>query len=42
LAKTLLRAIGDHLGPLCPLLDAWTMRGTVIRTAMQRGHTISG
>ena len=26
LAKTLLRAVGDHLGPLCLLLDAWYMR----------------
>jgi len=23
LAKTLLRAVGDRLGPLCLLLDAW-------------------
>src|ERR671910_1678265 len=42
LAKTLLRAVGDRLGPLCLLLDAWYMRGTVIRTAMQRGHTVVG
>lgn len=42
LAKTLLRAVGDRLGPLCLLLDAWTMRGLVIRAAMQRGHTVVG
>src|SRR5829696_8913680 len=42
LAKALLRAVGDHLGPLCLLLDAWYMRGAVIRTAMQRGHTVVG
>src|ERR1041384_4507659 len=41
-AKTLLRAVGDRLGPLCLLLDAWTMRGSVIRAAMQRGHTVVG
>jgi len=42
LAKTLLRAAGDHPGPLCLLLEAWSMRGAVIRTAMQRGHTAVG
>jgi hypothetical protein len=42
LAKTLLRAVGDRLGPLCLLLDAWYMRGAVIRAAMQRGHTVVG
>jgi hypothetical protein len=42
LAKTLLRAVGDRLGPLCLLLDAWTMRGSVIRAAMGRGHTVVG
>jgi hypothetical protein len=42
LAKTLLRAVGDRLGPLCLLLDAWYMRGSVIRAAMQRGHTVVG
>src|SRR5919202_7120339 len=42
LAKTLLRAVGDHLGPLCLLLDAWYMRGSVIRAAMGRGHTVVG
>jgi hypothetical protein len=42
LAKTLLRAVGDHLGPLCLLLDAWYMRGSVIRAALQRGHTVVG
>jgi DDE superfamily endonuclease len=39
LAKTLLRAVGDRLGPLCLLLDAWSMRGSVIRAA---GHTVVG
>jgi hypothetical protein len=42
LAKTLLRAVGDRLGPLCLLLDAWYMRGSVIRAAMGRGHTVVG
>jgi hypothetical protein len=42
LVKTLLRAVGDRLGPLCLLLDAWYMRGSVIRAAMQRGHTVVG
>jgi DDE superfamily endonuclease len=42
LAKTLLRAVGDRLGPLCLLLDAWYMRGSVIRAAMRRGHTVVG
>ena len=42
LAKTLLRAVGDRLGPLCLLLDAWYMRGSVIRAALQRGHTVVG
>src|SRR5918998_6820240 len=42
LAKTLLRAVGDRLGPLCLRLDAWCMRGAVIRAAMQRGHAVVG
>jgi len=27
---------------LCLLLDAWYMRGSVIRAAMQRGDTVVG
>ena len=42
LAKALLRAVADRLGPLCLLLDAWYMRGSVIRAAMRRGHTVVG
>src|SRR3954466_9257403 len=42
LAKALLRAVADRLGPLCLLLDAWYMRGSVIRAALQRGHTVVG
>src|SRR3954466_686466 len=42
LAKALLRAVADRLGPLCLLLDAWYMRGSVIRAAMGRGHTVVG
>lgn len=42
LAKGLLRAVADRLGPLCLLLDAWYMRGSVIRAAMRRGHTVVG
>ena len=40
--KALLRAVADRLGPLCLLLDAWYMRGSVIRAAMRRGHTVVG
>ena len=42
LAKGLLRAVGDHLGPLCLLLDAWYMRGSLIRAALRRGHVVVG
>ena len=42
LAKALLRAVADRLGPLCLLLAAWYMRGSVIRAAMRRGHTVVG
>jgi hypothetical protein len=42
LAKTLLRAVGDRLGPLCLLLDAWYMRGPLIRAALRRGHAVVG
>jgi DDE superfamily endonuclease len=42
LAKTLLRAVGDRLGPLCLLLDAWYMRGSLIRAALRRGHAVIG
>ena len=42
LAKALLRAGGDRLGPLCLLLDAWSMRGGLIRAALRRGHAVVG
>ena len=42
LAKGLLRAVGDRLGPLCLLLDAWYMRGSLIRAALRRGHAVVG
>jgi hypothetical protein len=41
-AKGLLRAVGDRLGPLCLLLDAWYMRGSLIRAALRRGHAVVG
>src|SRR3954464_6136368 len=41
LAKGLLRAVGA-LGPLCLLLDAWSMRGSLIRTALRLGHEVIG
>ena len=42
LAKGLLRAVGDRLGPLCLLLDAWSMRASLIRAALRRGHVVVG
>ncbi len=42
LAKGLLRAVGDRLGPLCLLLDAWSMRASLIRAALRRGHAVVG
>jgi hypothetical protein len=42
LAKGLLRAVGEHLGPLCLLLDAWYMRASLIRAALRRGHAVIG
>jgi hypothetical protein len=42
LAKALLRAVGDRLGPLCLLLDAWYMRGSLIRAVLRRGHAVIG
>src|SRR3712207_1257053 len=42
LAKGLLRAVGGRLGPLCLLLDAWYMRGSLIRAALRRGHAVLG
>src|SRR3954465_3910080 len=41
MAKGLLRAVSD-LGPVCLLLDAWYMRGSLIRTALRRGHEVIG
>ena len=41
LAKGLLRAVGA-LGPVCLLLDAWYMRGSLIRTALRLGHEVIG
>jgi hypothetical protein len=42
LAKTLVRAVGDRLGPLCLLLDAWYMRRSLIQAALRRGHAVIG
>src|SRR3954466_6378186 len=42
LAKALLRAVGDRLGPLCLLLDAWYMRAALIQAALRRGHAVVG
>src|SRR3712207_1449383 len=42
LAKGLLRAVGDRLGPLRLLLDAWYMRASLIRAALRRGHAVIG
>jgi DDE superfamily endonuclease len=41
LAKGLLRAV-DDLGPVCLLLDAWSMRGPLIRAALRLGHDVIG
>src|SRR3954454_6689930 len=41
IAKGLLRAVGA-LGPVCLLLDAWSMRGSLIRTALRLGHEVIG
>jgi hypothetical protein len=42
IAKGLLRAVGDRLGPLYLLLDAWYMRGSLIRAALRLGHDVIG
>src|SRR5215211_2103792 len=41
MAKGLLRAVRD-LGPVCLLLDAWYMRGSLIRAALRLGHEVIG
>src|SRR3954470_5664695 len=41
IAKGLLRSVGA-LGPVCLLLDAWYMRGSLIRTALRLGHEVIG
>ena len=41
MAKGLLRAVSD-LGPVCLLLDAWYMRGSLIRAALRLGHDVIG
>jgi hypothetical protein len=41
MAKGLLRAVGA-LGPVCLLLDAWYMRGSLIRAALRLGHEVIG
>ena len=41
LAKGLLRAV-SALGPVRLLLDAWYMRGSLIRTALRLGHGVIG
>jgi hypothetical protein len=42
IAKGLLRAVGHRLGPLYLLLDAWYMRGSLIRIALRLGHDVIG
>jgi hypothetical protein len=42
IAKALLRAVGERLGPLCLLLDAWYMRAPLIRAALRHGHGVIG
>jgi hypothetical protein len=42
IAKGLLRAIGGRLGAVCLLLDAWSMRGSLIRAALRFGHDVIG
>jgi hypothetical protein len=42
IAKGLLRAVGNRLGPLYLLLDAWYMRGSLIRAALRLGHDVIG
>jgi hypothetical protein len=42
IAKGLLRVIGDRLGAVYLLLDAWYMRGSLIRTALRTGHDVIG
>jgi hypothetical protein len=41
MAKGLLRAV-SALGRVCLLLDAWYMRGSLIRTALRLGHEVIG
>src|SRR3954454_17358787 len=41
IAMAMLRAVGAP-GPLCLLLDAWSMRGSLIRTALRLGHEVIG
>src|SRR4051795_5734090 len=41
MAKGLLRAV-SALGPVCLLLDAWYMRGSLIRAALRFGHEVIG
>jgi hypothetical protein len=42
IAKGLLRAVGDHFGPLYLLLDAWDMRLPLIRAVSQLGRDVIG
>jgi hypothetical protein len=42
IAKGLLRAVGDHFGPLYLLLDAWDMRRPLIRAVQQLGRDVIG
>jgi len=42
IAKALLRAVGEHLGPLCLLPDAWYMRASLIQAALRLGHSVIG
>ena len=42
LAKVLLRAIGNRLGPLTLLVDAWYMKRPLVLWAVQRGIVVIG
>jgi hypothetical protein len=42
IAKGLLRAVGDRLGPAWLLVDAWYMRGSLVRAALRLGHDVIG
>jgi len=41
-ARLMLRLLGDRLGRVCLLTDAWYMRGKLLKAAIGRGHTVIG